>query len=229
MKIKFLIFISVLALSSFKSRKNEHLDFNYALDYFRKIDQEVSEIAAKYKLKNGEILPVVFPECARFSTISNGVEKSMLHFFYVENGKDGADFSIGYFQMKPSFIENLEIIISSDPEFEAFKKMFSYKTKEPKEIRKERLNRLMSENWQIEYLCVFVKHMKSRYHKEKLTCGELAYIASAYNYDFQASSEEIIKWKDVKAFPNGIQNQVQNYVYAELASDFKSKYYGHEN
>jgi hypothetical protein len=229
MKIKFFVLVSIFFLSSFKSNRNEQLDFDYAISYLSKIDHDASEIAKRYNLKKSEILPIVFPECSRFSSISNALEKSILHYFYIENGKEAANFSIGYFQMKPSFIEELEEIIANKQEFEKHKKLFSYKSKEIKEIRQERLTRLMSEKWQIEYLCAFVKHMKSRYIEEKLTCGELSFFASAYNYGFQASSEEIIKWIGVKAFPNGIKNQVQNYAYAELANDYKSKFYAHEN
>ncbi|MES2589529.1 MAG: hypothetical protein V4622_11170 [Bacteroidota bacterium] len=228
MKILLLFLSLFFFFSSFKTLKVNDLDFRFAENYCKEIEKEAKIISKKYDLKTSEIIPVIFPECSRFSSLSNIFETSILEYFYVENGaqsKNGADYSIGYFQMKPSFIEHLEKIIQKDDLFAKKKSFFAYKSKVSKEIRNERLNRLKNQTWQLEYLCCFVKHMKNRFIEEKIESDELSFIASAYNYGFHKSSKEIIEWQEVKAFPNGIKNKAENFSYAELAKHYHDKTY----
>lgn len=228
--MKYILYFTILifVLSSFKS-SNTSLDYNFALSYFKKIDVQAISISEKYGLKKSDILPVVFPECARFNKLSNAFEKSILQYYYIENGSESSDFSIGYFQMKPSFIEKLDNCIENDTIFEMYKNHFSYNSTNLKIQREKRLDRLMNENWQLEYLCAFVKLMKNRYQNETIEIQELEFIASAYNYGFYKKSEEIVKWNDKKAFPNGLSMQTQNFSYAELALYCKTKYFPYEN
>ncbi len=225
MKNLLLYSLFFLCFSSFKSgKKASNLDFNFAENYCRKINEEVQKTAYKYALNSDEIIPIIYPECSRFSSISNIFETSILEYFYVQNGcktTSGADFSIGYFQMKPSFIENLEEIILNDTIFQKQKSKFTYKSKNVKEIRAARLDRLMNQAWKIEYLCCFVKFMKNRYLEEKIEIDQISFCSAAYNYGFQNSSKEIIEWTKVRAFPNGIKNQSENYIYSELAKDYQ--------
>ncbi len=215
--------------SSTKFSEQINLDFKFALSYFNKIDRQASVISKKYELKKSDILPVVYPECARFNNFSNVLEKSILQYYYVENGSESSDFSIGYFQMKPSFVEKLEKYIEKDSIFRNLKQKFEYQSSSGKSQREERLDRLMNENWQLEYLCAFVKLMKHRYLQEEISSNELSFVAAAYNYGFFKKTDEILKWQEMKAFPNGIKNQAQNYSYSELAVDCKTKYFSYEN
>ncbi len=216
--------------SSTKFSEQVNLDFNFALSYFKKIDKQATIISKKYELKKSDILPVVFPECARFNNFSNLLEKSILDYYYVENGSESSDFSIGYFQMKPSFIEKLENSIENDSIFHVdLRQKFAYKSTAAKSQREERLKRLENENWQLEYLCAFVKLMKNRYLQEDISSNELSFVAAAYNYGFFKKTDEILKWQEIKAFPNGIHNQAQNYAYSDLAVECKTKFFSHEN
>jgi len=49
-------------------------------------------------------IAIVFPEIIRFSAILDIIESSALKTLYIQNGEKYADFSIGYCQMKPSFV-----------------------------------------------------------------------------------------------------------------------------
>jgi len=54
------------------------------------------------------VLSIVFPELIRFNAIQDKIETFALQSLYVKYGKDYANFSVGPFQVKPSFAESLE-------------------------------------------------------------------------------------------------------------------------
>ena len=51
---------------------------------------------------------VVFPELVLYSALQDCIETTAVKGLYLQGGTRGADFSIGRFQMKPSFAEALE-------------------------------------------------------------------------------------------------------------------------
>ena len=51
------------------------------------------------------IYSIVAPEITQYSFIRNTLESYTLNVLYVQYGRAYADYSIGFFQMKPSFIE----------------------------------------------------------------------------------------------------------------------------
>ncbi|MGV3632525.1 MAG: hypothetical protein ACO1O6_15055 [Bacteroidota bacterium] len=222
----YLLFTSMIFLFSFQ-KSSEQLDFEFADKYCTSIEQQVNTIAAKYNLSASDVLPVVYPECSRFNSFSNAFESDILSFYYVRNGIEGADFSIGYFQMKPSFVEKLEREIAAKPLLSKQRSLFAYESTDPMMQRNERLDRLQSPNWQMEYLCAFVALMHERHSQEAIRLPKLNFTAAAYNYGFHKPSHEILDWSEVKAFPNG-RSGTQNYAYGELALSFQQNHYGHE-
>lgn len=222
----YLLFTSMIFLFSFQ-KSSEQLDFEFADKYCTSIEQHVNAIAAKYNLSASDVLPVVYPECSRFNSFSNAFESDILSFYYVRNGVEGADFSIGYFQMKPSFVEELEREIAANPLFSKQRSLFTYQCSDPVTQRNDRLDRLQSPNWQIEYVCAFVALMHERHRLEAIELSKLHFTAAAYNYGFHKPSREILDWSEVKAFPNG-KSGSQNFAYGELAQDYQQNHYGHE-
>ena len=63
-----------------------------------------SEFGLRAKLAEA----VVFPELIRYSALQDFIETTAVKVLYLQGGTRGADFSIGRFQMKPSFAEALE-------------------------------------------------------------------------------------------------------------------------
>src|SRR5664280_591993 len=53
-------------------------------------------------------LAIIFPELIRYSSIRDIIETAALKSLYIQYGKNNEDFSIGQFQMKPSFAEDIE-------------------------------------------------------------------------------------------------------------------------
>ncbi len=222
----YLFFTVMFFLFSFQ-KSTEILDFEFAEKYCSSIEKQTDLLARNYKLTAADVLPVVYPECSRFNALSNAFESDVLSFYYIRNGVEGADFSVGYFQMKPSFVEALEQEIACNDLFKEQRSKFAYTARDLFAERNERLDRLQTPAWQMEYLCAFVALMHERYEQENISIPLTEYVAAAYNYGFQKPQSEILDWAQVKAFPNGKGNS-QNYAYGELARNYQLMHYGHE-
>lgn len=98
---------------------------------------------------------VIFPELIRYSTLQDKVETGAVRSVYISKGSDGCDFSIGRFQMKPSFVENLEKRWMRSGLAREYNLYFD--TKDNEMARKVRISRLEKEEWQCIYLAVFLK------------------------------------------------------------------------
>jgi hypothetical protein len=228
MKKLFLI-VGLSVLLAFQFHSDERLNVDFAKHYLAKIEQQTAEVCEKYGLEIQDVLPIVFPECARFDNQQNAFESALVQFNGAQNSPFQVDFSVGYFQMKPSFIERLDLIVQKDSSLVGLKSAFSYSSTSTEKIREERLDRIFNEKWQIEYLCLFTKIMKLRYEKEKPSISFIEFAASAYNLGFHKTTKEIENWSKIIAFPNGITNSANNVSYAALASTYKIQRYGNKN
>ena len=86
---------------------------------------------------------VVFPELVRYSMWQDEIERAAVSGFYVVGGKDKADFSIGRFQMKPSFAEDIEAEYNRS--FLAREFGFIFNVRDDADARRSRVNRLSTE------------------------------------------------------------------------------------
>lgn len=183
---------------------------------------EVFQIEFAKHETNPEIgLSIIFPELVRYSYFKDLLETTALSTLYTNGAK--VDFSIGQFQMKPSFVEKLEMEIKNYPDqFKEYKKIRSYSGSNEKEIRKERVERLQNMDWQLEYLNCFCAIIDQKIDSHKFNTEELIRIyATAYNYDFQKNLEEINRWQNTKTYPYGMKAPPEiQYSYAEVAIYF---------
>jgi hypothetical protein len=191
--------------------------------YCQQLAPEANSVAAQYQLTAADILPIVYPECARYSALSNQAEATVLEYYYIKGGTEAADFSVGHFQMKPGFAEALEQRLQTEDQLSSLRAQFSYTPTEIKAVREERLNRLLDQTWQLHYLCLFYKIMLLD-HGNRLTTSQerTAFFAAAYNYGFTSEPTAITTWRNTTAFPNG-KGQAGNYNYADLAVALNQK------
>ena len=98
---------------------------------------------------------VVFPELIRYSTLKDAVETASVSTLYLNKGAEACDFSIGVFQMKPSFVEELEKRWMRSGMARQYNLFFD--TKDSRMARKVRINRMGEEHWQCVYLAIFLK------------------------------------------------------------------------
>ncbi len=171
----------------------------------------IDSLACAFNLDAIPVLSVVGPEWVRYSMVRDMMETKALEFAYVRFGREAADFSIGPFQMKPSFIEDLEKAAG-----------IGYASADPSMQRRLRLQRLKDIRWQFYYAFAFYAHSQNRF-AAVLAAGEsqqLAFIASAYNFGFTQPVHSIEKWQEVAVFPYGGAFRGRQESYAQVALRF---------
>jgi hypothetical protein len=137
---------------------------------------------------------IIFPELMRYNSLKDGIEAESLRTLYVQLGKEYANFSIGIFQMKPSFAEQVEQKAAAllSPAI-CQELQLEYDTKDEETIRMQRVERLQDEEWQMIYLTAFICICNEIY-KDKYFTGDLEklqWYATVYNAGFDNSKSYI--------------------------------------
>ena len=183
---------------------------------------------------NGEFniaASIVFPEMVRYSLIRDKIETAALEVFYKKLGPDYANFSIGLFQMKPSFIERLErTVIRFDPlcEYHFISEFGENLTAE--QIREMRVGRLKDIRWQIDYLVCFMKMMDYFMNRVDPNLGmmddesRIAIYATAFNSGIWDNVEKIKRISKKKFFPYGPKSNENQCSYSDLSLYFYTSY-----
>ncbi|MBS4012139.1 MAG: hypothetical protein KGZ97_00055 [Bacteroidetes bacterium] len=211
-KSSIIILLSVFSLS-FSTDYISPEDFfgdsyTEALKYIEKNKKVLKTTFLKYDIEADIAISIVFPELIRYSRFRDFAETTALEVAYVVGGKSNADFSIGRFQMKPSFVEMLEeelmcetLLLIEFKEVAEYPENFTQA-----QIRRERLNRLMKQDWQLQYLCCFIKLAEAKYSDciEKNPDDKLLILSSAYNAGLNASYEYLFKISETKTYPYGM-------------------------
>jgi hypothetical protein len=158
---------------------------------------------------------IIFPELIRYSSILNLAETSALKTLYIQYGKDHIDFSVGYFQMKPSFAEEIEKLANTMAGLEV------YDISDTPEARKKRIRRLDTLDGQLKYLILFVKIMESKTANNNFNTQseKLKYFATAYNCGFTNPESYINKMILQKHFTTDFftDENTKYYCYADIA------------
>ncbi len=103
---------------------------------------------------------VVWPELERYARLQDLAETAAVYGTYITTG-GGPDYSIGRFQMKPSFIEALEKAWMRSGLARPYELWFD--TADNATARRIRISRLQKEEWQVIYLGVFLRLLYSAY------------------------------------------------------------------
>lgn len=216
-----LIFIFPLFFQSVDYRAVFSDDYKRAYEFISRNSDLIIEYSDSLNNDPEIIIPVLFPEAIRYSIISNFLETKSLELAYVYSGS--ADFSIGYFQMKPSFIENLEKTIIRHPgilsKYDSliFSDNFSLQ-----DIRRKRIERLKSLEYQIVYANCMFEVLKIMY-PEVFTYDkayQIKFISTAFNHGFLAGRKEILEYTTKAFFPFNGKNKTEKYVYNEISLYF---------
>ncbi len=221
-----ILIVILILLQSFKTDYISPEDFfgdsyQEAVDYLNKNKNNLTKIFSEYRIDSKLAMSIVFPEIVRYSRFRDFAETSVLEVAYVMGGKTASDFSIGRFQMKPSFVEMLEeelmhetLLLIEFREIAEYPEFYSQH-----QIRRERLNRLMEQSWQLKYLCCFIKLAEIKYSPflEKYPHNKLMIMSSAYNAGLNSTYEHLKTISETKTYPYGMRlpNRFSYYEVAE--------------
>lgn len=179
---------------------------------------------------------VIFPELIRYGLFQDKMETGAVRALYISRGTGGCDFSIGRFQMKPSFAEELEKRWMRSGMARQYGLYFD--TKDNETARRIRISRLEKEEWQCIYLAVFLKMLYLDYGSvdkrgeysqdgiERLSMkDQVRLAATAYNRGCRwvnpgyGPLDEIRARVDEKHFHTAVvpTARTRRYVYADIA------------
>lgn len=168
------------------------------------------------------VFAIVAPEAGCYNSLGDYFETSAVKKGYPSSGSP--DYSIGQFQMKPSFAESLETEVAKNSALKAkYGSRLAYKGSDIKSIRRERVSRLSNTDWQIYYLAVFVDVVKIRTAGWGLDDAEskVRYWATLYNAGLYLSKARVEQRQGVKQFPRGTKEFNYSAVALELYKALK--------
>jgi hypothetical protein len=222
-RILFLLVVSAsVAFSKPSFNKVFGDDYLKAEKYVKDHGTYFEKASAYFKVDKRFLKAVVFPELIRYSQFSDLLETHTLEWLYVEGGSKSADFSIGCFQMKPSFVETLEGLVSSD---ESLKEEYGFLVLNGSgsSFRKIRLARLKNEKWQFVYLCCFLETAWKHFQLFRITGEEelLRSYCAVYNAGFGHDLNTLRKRAGIPSFPYGSRYPAADqYLYSDVAVDY---------
>src|SRR5579871_3624713 len=187
-------------------------DYTDAEDFLKKEKWMVDRIR-EFKLQPREVFAVIFPELIRYRSIQDKIEIFALKSLYTQYGTAYANFSVGRFQLKPSFAEQLEKDFLKIPDHPQIR--FDAKdTINNEDSRSRRLKRLEDNKAMVDYLCCFFIVMEKLHPKWKNDEDKIKFLSAAYNCGYEKSDEEIRSFITKKFFHTGIA-AFSRYAYAD--------------
>lgn len=200
--------------------------YKQALNFCKKEKNNFQQIAQEHEIDPMLMQAIIFPELMRYDAFKDFFETEGLEVAYVKGGAEIADFSIGHFQMKPSFAEFIEAKVNEDGQAnwgKDFQELCSFHAGNERDRRKERLDRLQNSIWQLRYLAAFIQYsiqdMPLDFEKDM----QIRYIATRYNCGPQKNWAEVRKWLGKKTFPYGPSyDKGTQFNYSQIALDYYS-------
>ncbi len=197
--------------------------YDQALGYINEHRFEINQSLDQREGEKEVMLSVAFPELIRYSYLIDFFQETANEVIYIHYGKEKADFSIGHFQMKPSFVEKLEHYTKQSQSIDAkYNRVYRYSATDEIGIRTERIARLKRSDWQLFYLKCFYAVMNDRFGNLKWESRSdmIRFYSSAYNHNLEASFEEIDRFSKSEFFPYGKDYSKDQYSYSKISVYF---------
>ncbi len=197
-------------------------DWNKAITFLDVNNSWIKPALEKYNISYPEAVAVVFPELVRYSALQDKMEISVLKALYCNLGDEYADFSIGVFQIKPSFAER----IRAEARINSLGKLFAKKVNDSGTYlyRKSIVDDLENPQRELNYLIAFLNICKKRFPvKWEDEIGKIRFLATAYNTGFWKTMEEIRAMEDRKFFSTKLF-KADTYSYADVSVFWYNQY-----
>jgi hypothetical protein len=161
-------------------------------------------------------ISVIFPELIRYSSLRDKMEISLLKTLYVNAGEDYADFSIGEFQMKPSFGEMVRSQMAGTYRGKnIFKKVGEYEN--IKDFRRSIVKDLETPEIQVVYLIAFIKICERKFKISRMDDSyKIRFLATAYNFGFNKARKDVDSMINRKFFSTRLIKS-ESYSYADIS------------
>lgn len=177
-------------------------DWKKAEAYERENRHWMETILRRNNISYHVAIAVIFPELVRYSALRDKMEITLLKALYVNLGEEYANFSIGQFQIKPSFAS---LIIDEAKEFPEKSSGLSFKGPEGfddiKNYRKSIIVDLEDPKTQFNYVVAFMKICEKKYKTGRMDEeSRVRFLSTAFNRGIDKSYDDIEKMTDDKFF-----------------------------
>ena len=193
-------------------------DWDKALAFEKENRYWMQPVLERNKIPYDLAIAVIFPELVRYSALRDKMEITLLKALYVNLGEQYANFSIGQFQIKPSFAERIH---SEGPS--ALGRRSGIRFRQPGEFesiswyRKSIVTDLENPETEFSYVVAFFRICQRKYHTDSMDyIHRLKFLAAAYNTGIDKSAEEIEQMIDAKYF-NTKLFKTTNYSFSDVA------------
>jgi hypothetical protein len=193
-------------------------DWQKALSFLEENNEWIESALEKNNISYELAVAVIFPELVRYSALRDKMETTLLKVLYTNLGEDYANFSIGPFQMKPSFAEIIRESSSSLMR-RRLKKNLEGKSayRDEKIYRAEIVADLQYPVSQLNYLVAFIKLCEINYEgcwtDER---SKVKFLATVYNTGLNKTAEEIAAMTEKKYFSTKLFKS-ESYSYSDVA------------
>lgn len=226
---KIYLIMMLFCFSSFTPLREDDIKHELEKEYreadawLKQHQQLIQSKAGMHGIPQRMLMAIVFPELIRYNAVYDFMETTALSILYVQSGARYADFSIGHFQMKPSFAEMIEQDAQKLLDPTTLKMLNLQRGHVDDEVqRRARINRLESVEGQLDYLVAFYRIMEQRTRSMTFNSDEekLRYYATCYNSGYWKPVEEISRAMKQKYFHTGKLMSTATYNYAELSLEW---------
>lgn len=212
-----------LAILSGAEAQNFRIAFGDDYGVAEKMAEKNRPLLIKYSRDSHEdwrfLEAVIFPELIRYNKVYDYFETASLIALYARLGSSYNDFSIGFFQMKPSFAFSLEKysrrLRSAWVLALGFDKL---DIADNFTARLDRVKRLKDPEWQVKYLIAFKKSFDHLHHMQgQPSTASLKITATAFNAGWQHNTESLATLGNKKYFHVSRWKAVERYSYAAIS------------
>ena len=198
-------------------RKALGSDYSWAENWISNHQTQFEKYARQSGLPSKELRAIIFPELVRYNLVFDAIQVESLKYLYVSEGKNYADFSVGYFQMKPSFAEMVEKdavkILPSDLCTSNIAQWA--KAGDNAISRRERVSRITDIDGQLVYLCTFYKICQQKFsgHLFVSPADRVRFFATCYNAGYNKTEAGIMDYETRKHFYTYNYSAVSAYYF----------------
>jgi hypothetical protein len=193
-------------------------DWQKALTFIEENNSWLKPALASHNIPWNEAVAIVFPELVRYSALLDKMEITMLKTLYRNLGEEYANFSIGVFQVKPSFAEDIQTRVFSGTDKE-LKSLFRKKSTFPdkRSYRASVIADLENPQTELNYIIAFYKICNKRFKDSwSDNVSKVRFLATAYNTGFLKNARDVESMYNKKFF-NTKLFKTENYSYADVA------------
>jgi len=200
-------------------------DWQKALSFLEENEGWINPALTGFNIPYDEAVAFVFPELVRYSALRDKMEITMLKTLYRNLGDDYANFSIGVFQVKPAFAEEIHerVFAGTDKELKAlFRKRSSFPNK--RLYRASIISDLENPETELNYIIAFYRICERRFGDDWPDKGsKIRFLSTAFNTGNLKDKKEIEAMTGKKFFSTRLFKG-ETYSYADVAAYWYTNY-----